>query len=114
PAEGGDPPSRRLWTAQAKGWWKRRELEPAKTAVERRPKREMSPFGHVLMRYVVTARDEGHGVEHRPKVAENGHTERGNSVSLFPEGEQATGRMRRGRRMAQEAKALGNAGDRLT
>lgn len=74
----------------------------------------MSPFGHVLMRYVATARYEGHGVEHRPKVAENGHTERGNPVSLSPEGEQATGRMRHGSRMAQEAKALGNAGDTPT
>ena len=62
PAEGGDTPSRRLWTARAKVWLKRRELEPAKAAVKRRPKREMSPFGHVLMRYVVTARYEGHGV----------------------------------------------------
>ena len=57
---------------------KRRELEPAKAAVKRRPKREMSPFDHVLMRYVVTARYVGHGVEYHPKVTENGHTEQGN------------------------------------
>jgi hypothetical protein len=56
---------------------KRRELEPAKRLIGR-PKREMSPFGHVFMRHVVSARYEGHGVEHRPKVTENGHTERGN------------------------------------
>ena len=56
---------------------KRRELEPAKRLTGR-PKREMSPFGHVLSDYVVTARCEGHGVEHRPNVTENGHTERGN------------------------------------
>ncbi len=78
------------------------------------PKREMPPFGPVLKRHGVSARYEGHGVEHRPNVAENGHTERGNPVPLSPEGEQATGRKRRGSRMAQEAKALGNAGDKLT
>jgi len=86
-----------------------------------RPKRELSPIGHVLKRYVVSARYEGHGVEHRPTVAQNGHTERGNPSSLSPlcplagkKGEQVTGRKWRGSRMAQEAKAQGNAGDRLT
>ena len=52
---------------------KRRELEPTKAAVRRKPKREMSPFGHVLGDYVVSVRCEGHGVEHRPNATENGH-----------------------------------------
>ena len=38
----------------------------------------MLPFGHVLKRYVVSTRYEGHGVEYHPKVTENGHTEQGN------------------------------------
>ena len=61
---------------------KRRELEPAKW-LKGRPKREMSPFGHVFKRHVVIARYEGYGVEYQPKVAENGYTERSNpSVAL--------------------------------
>ena len=48
-----------------------------------RPKREMSPFGHVVARYVVSTRCEGHGVQHRPKVTENGHMERGNPPSAL-------------------------------
>jgi len=41
--------------------------------------------------------------------------ERGNPLLLSPvKGEQATGRMQQGSRMAQEAKALDNAGDTLT
>jgi hypothetical protein len=43
-----------------------------------RPKREMSPFGHVVAIYVVSIRYEGHGVQHRPKVTKmdiwNGET----------------------------------------
>jgi len=35
-----------------------------------RPKREMSSFGHVFKRHVVSARYEGHGVQCRPKVTE--------------------------------------------
>jgi hypothetical protein len=74
---------------------KRRELEPAKRLTGR-PKRGMSPFSHVLSDYVVSARYEGHGVEHRPTVTENGHTERGNpSVALTRQGEQETIRKRR-------------------
>jgi hypothetical protein len=38
----------------------------------------MSPFGHGVVRSVVSTRYVGHGVQHRPKVTENGHTERGN------------------------------------
>ena len=66
---------------------KRRELEPAERLVARkadgRPKREMSPFGHIVSEYVVSIRCEGHGVEYRPKVTENGLTERGNPPSAL-------------------------------
>jgi len=53
----------------------------------------MSPFGHVVVGYVVSTRYEGHGVQHRPKVMENGHVERGNPPSALSgnagEGDQA-------------------------
>ena len=47
-----------------------------------RPKRETSPFGHVVLRYVVSTRYEGRGVECRPTVTENGHTEWSNPSRL--------------------------------
>jgi hypothetical protein len=40
----------------------------------------MSPFGYQVCPRVVIARYEGHGVEYRPKVAENGYTERTRSA----------------------------------
>ena len=65
---------------------KRREVKPAERLVARkadgRPNREMSPFGHIVKPYVVFTRCEGHGVEYRPKVTENGHMERGNPPRL--------------------------------
>jgi hypothetical protein len=50
----------------------------------------MSPFGHVVVRYVVSTRYEGHGVEHRPKVTENGHMKRGNPSSTLSDGGEAS------------------------
>ena len=43
----------------------------------------MSPFGHIVTGYVVSTGGEGHGVKYRPKVTENGHTERGNPPSAL-------------------------------
>jgi hypothetical protein len=77
----------------------------------------MSPFGHAVCQYVVITRYEGHGVECRSKAAENGYAERGNllwhSVEVWRLSRRP-GRKRQERRMAQEAKALGNARDTLT
>jgi hypothetical protein len=70
PAEGGDAPAKRLWTAEAKVWMKRRQLEPAKRLMPvcgqtgGRLKRGMPSFGHIVSGYVVSARYEGHGVGH--------------------------------------------------
>ena len=83
-AERGDASNGWLWTGFSTKVRKRRELEPAKRLMpvrgqtERRPKRETSPFGHVVCGYVVFTRYEGRGVQCRPKVTENGHTERSN------------------------------------
>jgi len=69
-AESGDTSSGWLWSGFSTKARKRRELEPAKrltpvTAGTGRPKREISPFGHVVARYVVSTRYEGHGVQCR-------------------------------------------------
>jgi hypothetical protein len=74
-AESGDTSSGWLWSGFSTKARKRRELEPAKRltlaqAGKGRPKRETSPFGHVVYAYVVTTRYEGRGVQCRPKVTE--------------------------------------------
>jgi len=74
----GEASSRWLWSGCSTKARRRRELEPAKTAVTRRPKRETSPFGHVVAGYVVSTRCVGRGVQCRPTVTGNGHTERSN------------------------------------
>jgi len=66
--------------------------EPAKvgafgrTSLTGRPKRELSPFGPGFSAPRVSARCEGHGVEHRPEVAQNGYPERGNPLPLSVSG----------------------------
>lgn len=91
---------------------KYRELELAKWLTGK-PKREMPPIGHALTGCVVFTRYEGHGTQYHPNVTPNGHTERGNHLWLSFD-EQATNHKLQMRRMAQKAKALGNAGDMLT
>jgi hypothetical protein len=111
-AESGDASSKWLRSGFSTKARKRRELEPAKrltpvTAGTGRPKREMSPFGHVVARYVVSTRYEGHGVQCRPKVTENGCTERGNpptALSAMGAGGQA---VCPGGRDAPRSKGLG-------
>jgi hypothetical protein len=64
------------------------------------PKGNLSPFGHVMDSYVVSTRYEGHGVKYRPKVTENGYTERGNPPWLSQvKLEQVTNRKSRWSRM---------------
>ena len=81
-AESGDASSGWLWSGFSTKARKRRELEPAERLIAQkadgRPKRETSPFGHIVCGYVVSTRYEGRGVQCRPKVTENGHTERSN------------------------------------
>ena len=88
-AESGDASNGWLRSGFSTKARKRRELEPAKRlkSVETdtgRPKRETSPFGHVICAYVVLTRYEGRGVQCRPKVTENGHTERSNPSTALP------------------------------
>ena len=80
-AEGGDASSKWLRSGFSTKARKCRELESAKRLTGR-PKRELVPIGHVVARYVVSTRYEGHGVQHRPNVTENGHMERGNPSRL--------------------------------
>jgi hypothetical protein len=88
-AEGGDASSKWLRSGFSTKARKCRELESAKRLTGR-PKRELVPIGHVVARYVVSTRYEGHGVQcrpfdsaqGRPKVTENGHMERGNPSRL--------------------------------
>ena len=90
-AESGDASSKWLWSGCSTKARKRRELEPAQRLIGR-PKRETSPFGHVVARYVVFTRCEGRGVQCRPKVTANGHTERSNpptALSVMGAGGQA-------------------------
>jgi hypothetical protein len=81
-AESGDASNRWLRSGFSTKARKRRELEPAERLIAQkadgRPKRETSPFGHIVCGYVVSTRYEGRGVQCRPKVTENGHTERSN------------------------------------
>ena len=61
---------------------KRRELNPAKLADKQAQKGNLSPFGYQVKLLVAIARYVGHGVQYRPKVAENGYMERGNPLRL--------------------------------
>ena len=69
--------------------------------------------GYAVKRCIVSTRMEP-GVKHRPKVTQNGHTERGNpSVALQSTGAGNHPQAPMGG-MAQEANAWGNAQDMLT
>jgi hypothetical protein len=90
-AESGDTLSGWLWSGFSTKALKRRELEPAKRLTSR-PKRELFPFRHVVYAYLVSTRCEGHGVQCRPEVTENGYTERSNpptALSVMRAGGQA-------------------------
>jgi len=101
---------------------KRRELEPAKPADGCESKRRQAQNGTCPHSATQSTRAwfspdtyEGHGVEYRPVVTQNGYTERSNPQRLSPEGtSRRPGRMPLRRRIPQEANASGNAEDMLT
>ena len=83
-AESGDTSNRWLRSGFSTKACKRRELEPAKRLIGRPKQGNVSTRPRSIAGCVVSTRYEGRGVQCRPKVTENGHTERSNPSTALP------------------------------